>query len=220
MFMDNFEHSLSSKHSSRTVVLVSNVRLVVLIEEVTLRLISILVLIRTATFANERLVERIKVAAGDPHTDDRVKKKIASVLASWHRQFKDDPRMQLVAGMYKSCGLGAARAAVSLSSTYYLSFKILMGWSNGTQQQQRSAATEAYEREQARYEREASERAERKASEQRARQAEKDRLAQEKIDKQKRKQQGNRVRRPPFNFEQEKPKILASVGQGTQSAQA
>lgn len=176
----------------------------------------------TATFANERLVERIKVSAGDPNTDERVKKKIASVLASWHRQFKDDPRMQLVAGMYKSCGLGAARAAVSflLFITIYLVSKMLMKGSGKSQQQQRSAATEAYEREQARYEREAAERAERKASEQRARQAEKDRLAQEKLDKQKRKQQGNRVRRPPFNFEQEKPKILASVGQGTQSAQA
>jgi len=131
--------------------------------------------------------------------------------------------MQLVAGMYKSCGLGAARAAVSfLLFIYYLSyFKDIDKWGGGNpQQQQRSAATEAYEREQARYEREAAERAERKASEQRARQAEKDRLAQEKLDKQKRKQQGNRVRRPPFNFEQEKPKILASVGQGTQSAQA
>ncbi|GAA5927868.1 Lsb5p [Sporobolomyces koalae] len=151
-----------------------------------------------STFANERLVDRIKVSAGDPHTDERVKKKIASVLASWHRQFKDDPRMQLVAGLYKSCGLGAARAA----------------------QQQRSAATEAYEREQARYEQEAAARAERKAAEQRARQAEKDRIAKEKADKAKRKAQGTRTRRPPFNFEQEKPKILAAVGQCTASAQA
>lgn len=151
------------------------------------------------TFANERLVDRIKVSAGDPHTDERVKKKIASVLASWHRQFKDDPKMQLVAGMYRTCGFGAARAA----------------------QAQRSAATEAYEREQARYEKEQAERAERKMAEQRARQAEKDRLAKEKADKAKRKSQtGTRTRRPPFNFEQEKPKILASVGQGTQSAQA
>ncbi|GAA5955080.1 hypothetical protein JCM3765_003187 [Sporobolomyces pararoseus] len=152
------------------------------------------------TFANDRLVDRIKVSAGDPHTDERVKKKIASVLASWHRQFKDDPKMQLVAGLYKTCGFGAARAA----------------------QAQRSAATEAYEREQARYEKEQAERAERKAAEQRARQAEKDRLAKEKADKAKRKNQssGTRNRRPPFNFEQEKPKILASVGQGTQSAQA
>lgn len=69
----------------------------------------------SATFANDRLVDRIKVSAGDPHTDERVKKKIASVLASWHRQFKDDPKMQLVAGLYKTCGFGAARAAVEFS---------------------------------------------------------------------------------------------------------
>ncbi|GAA5893253.1 Lsb5p [Sporobolomyces salmoneus] len=152
------------------------------------------------TFANDRLVDRIKVSAGDPHTDERVKKKIASVLASWNRQFKDDPKMQLVAGLYRTCGFGAAKAA----------------------QAQRSAATEAYEREKARYELEASQRAERKASEQRARQAEKDRLAAEKAKRKAAAQgsEGTRNRRPPFNFEQEKPKILASVGQGTQSAQA
>lgn len=44
--------------------------------------------------------------AGDPHTDERVKKKIMSVLGSWYRQFHDDPRMQLVAGLYAACGGG------------------------------------------------------------------------------------------------------------------
>ncbi|GAA5824446.1 hypothetical protein JCM10212_001456, partial [Sporobolomyces blumeae] len=151
-----------------------------------------------STFANERLVDRIKLSAGDPHTDARVKKKIMSVLASWHRQFKDDPKMQLAAGLYRACGGGAAREA----------------------QAARTAAQEAYEKERERHEREAAARAERKASEFRARQAEKDRVAKEKADKARRKQQGQRSRRPPFNFEQEKPKILAAVGQGTQSAQA
>jgi hypothetical protein len=44
--------------------------------------------------------------AGDPVSDQRVKKKIMAVLASWHNQFKDDPKMQLVAGLYASCGGG------------------------------------------------------------------------------------------------------------------
>ncbi|BGP15067.1 hypothetical protein JCM10213_002789 [Rhodosporidiobolus nylandii] len=150
------------------------------------------------TFANERLVDRIKVMAGDPHTDQRVKKKIMSVLGSWYLQFKDDPRMQLVAGLYKSCG--------------------------GGKQASRSAATEAYEAQQARYEREQAARLERKEAERRAREAEKERAAQEKADKARRKEQeragANRTKRPPFNFEQEKPRIMASVGQGTQAAQA
>ncbi|GAA6046344.1 hypothetical protein JCM3770_004874 [Rhodotorula araucariae] len=149
------------------------------------------------TFANERLLERIKVLAGDPNTEPQVKKKVMSVLGSWHLQFKDDPKMQLVAGLYKSCG--------------------------GGKQASRSAATEAYEAQQARYEREAALRAERKEAEHRAREAEKERLAKEKADKARRKEQArvgtSRARRPPFNFEQEKPKIMAAVGQGTQAAQ-
>ncbi|GAA5880204.1 hypothetical protein JCM1840_004877 [Sporobolomyces johnsonii] len=149
-----------------------------------------------STFANERLVDRIKVLAGDPHTDPAVKKKLMRVLAGWHREFNDDPKMQLVAGLYKSCGGG--KTVVS-----------------------RSAATEAYEQQQARYDREAAARAERKAAAQRAKEAEKERIAKEKADKAQRKQQQTtRTRRPPFNFEQEKPKIMASVGQGAQSAQA
>ncbi|KAK4055658.1 hypothetical protein OIV83_000204 [Microbotryomycetes sp. JL201] len=146
------------------------------------------------TFANERLVERIKIMAGDPHTDERVKKKLMSVLGSWYRQFHDDPRMSLVAGLYQACGGG---------------------------KKSRSAATEAYERQQAKYEQEARERAERK---QQLKEQERQRLAKEKEDKEKekakRKAQTGRTRRPPFNFEAEKPKIMQSVGTGTQSAQA
>ncbi|KAM0788811.1 hypothetical protein ACM66B_002897 [Microbotryomycetes sp. NB124-2] len=146
------------------------------------------------TFANERLVERIKIMAGDPHTDERVKKKLMSVLGSWYRQFHDDPRMSLVAGLYQACGGG---------------------------KKSRSAATEAYERQQAKYEQEARERAERK---QQLKEQERQRLAKEKEDKEKekakRKAQAGRARRPPFNFEAEKPKIMQSVGTGTQSAQA
>ena len=54
----------------------------------------------SATFANERLVDRIKIMAADPHTPEEVKKKLAVVLVSWRNQFKDDPRMSLVAGLY------------------------------------------------------------------------------------------------------------------------
>jgi hypothetical protein len=54
---------------------------------------------------------------GDPMIEPRVKRKIMSVLASWHRQFKDDARMQLVAGLYVSCGGGKK---VSLSSRVLL----------------------------------------------------------------------------------------------------
>ncbi|BGP23840.1 hypothetical protein JCM10295v2_002741 [Rhodotorula toruloides] len=156
------------------------------------------------TFANDRLVERIKVMAGDPHTDPKVKKKLMQVLGSWYIQFKDDPKMQLVAGLYKSCG-------------------------GGKTQPTRSAATDAYEAQQARYEREAALRAERKEAERRAREEEKARIAKLKEQEKAKKAAAMRTatasggankRRVKFNFEQEKPKIMAAVGQGTQSAQA
>ncbi|BGP31194.1 hypothetical protein JCM10296v2_002958 [Rhodotorula toruloides] len=152
------------------------------------------------TFANDRLVERIKVMAGDPHTDPKVKKKLMQVLGSWYVQFKDDPKMQLVAGLYKSCG-------------------------GGKTQPTRSAATDAYEAQQARYERESALRAERKEAERRAREEEKARKEAEQAKKaaamrSATAQGGANRRRVKFNFEQEKPKIMAAVGQGTQSAQA
>jgi hypothetical protein len=70
----------------------------------------------SASFADAPLVDRIKLAAGDPHTDPRVKKKLMSVLASWYRQFKDDPRMQNVAGLYRKCGGGQQVRSLFLSS--------------------------------------------------------------------------------------------------------
>lgn len=51
--------------------------------------------------------------ASDPLTDDRVKKKLMSVLGSWYRQFKDDPKMHLIAGLYHVCGGSGAKLVVS-----------------------------------------------------------------------------------------------------------
>lgn len=69
-------------------------------------LLLLLALPLVATFANERLVDRIKVMVADPTCDEKVKRKIMSVLSSWYRLFKDDKGMQLVAGLYSSCGGG------------------------------------------------------------------------------------------------------------------
>ncbi|KAK4704651.1 LAS seventeen-binding protein 5, partial [Phenoliferia sp. Uapishka_3] len=143
-------------------------------------------------------VPRIKLMAGDPTLDASVKAKIMSVLGSWYRQFKDDPKMQLVAGLYASCGGG--KKTVS-----------------------RTAATEAYENQQARYEREAAERAERKARERNAAQEKIDHKFAEKLaakeGRTKKKAPGPTPTRKVFNLQAEKPKIMASVGEGTQSAQ-
>ena len=56
----------------------------------------------SATFADGQLTDAIKHIASDPSTDARVRKKLVSVLASWHRQFEGDPKMSLVANLYRS----------------------------------------------------------------------------------------------------------------------
>ncbi|KAJ3489580.1 hypothetical protein NLI96_g2021 [Meripilus lineatus] len=43
------------------------------------------------SFADAQLTDAIKSLASDPSTDPKVKKKLLSVLISWHSQFKDDP---------------------------------------------------------------------------------------------------------------------------------
>lgn len=58
------------------------------------------------TFANERLVDRIKLMAGDPLCDPAVKRKLMRLLQSWHALFREDTRMQIVAGLWSSCGGG------------------------------------------------------------------------------------------------------------------
>lgn len=37
----------------------------------------------------------------DPITEQKVKKKLIRILASWHAQYKDDPSMKTAASLYK-----------------------------------------------------------------------------------------------------------------------
>jgi hypothetical protein len=62
---------------------------------------SIKHILRLATFADGQLTDALKHLATDSGTDPKVKKKLLSVLASWHSQFKTDPSMTLVAGLYR-----------------------------------------------------------------------------------------------------------------------
>lgn len=159
--------------------------------------------ISIATFANEMLVDRIKVMAADPITDSTVKKKLFSVLISWHHQFKDDPKMQLVAGLSNQL------------------------------KENRPGYAEAYKREQDRLqsERAARQEAQRaqlmKEEEERIKaKAERDRLKAQQKNKVKRPPfDFNKVRSSPRPLcheaskrAQEKPQIMAAVGTATQCA--
>ncbi|GAA97291.1 hypothetical protein E5Q_03969 [Mixia osmundae IAM 14324] len=141
------------------------------------------------TFANERLVDRLKVMVGDPMTDDTVKRKLMSVLASWHRSFKGDPSMHLVAGLWEACG--------------------------GNQAAKRNAASKAYAEQQARAEEEARLRQQLKASERSDKEQAKLRAKEQKDRLKLRNTKGKRIM---FDFEKEKPNIMQAVAQASQAS--
>ena len=57
----------------------------------------------TATFTDGQLTEALKYLASGSSADPLVKRKVLAVLASWHTQFKDDPSMKVVAGLFREC---------------------------------------------------------------------------------------------------------------------
>jgi hypothetical protein len=49
------------------------------------------------------MTDALKGLSNDSSADKRVKKKLLIVLGSWREQYKDDPSMSNVAGLYKHC---------------------------------------------------------------------------------------------------------------------
>ncbi|KAK7064037.1 VHS domain protein [Favolaschia claudopus] len=54
-----------------------------------------------STFADGPLIDTIKNLANDSMTDKKVKKKLVLVLVSWQDQFKSEPSMATLSGLYK-----------------------------------------------------------------------------------------------------------------------
>ncbi|KAG9077074.1 putative actin patch assembly and actin polymerization protein, partial [Ceratobasidium sp. 370] len=153
------------------------------------------------TFANDQLIDRIKLMSQDPMTDEQVKRKLMAVLGSWYRQFKDDPKMHTVANLYTQCG-GGRKSTTGASST-----------------SPRPHAETLVEQHQHRADDEARARAERKAQERAAKEEEKRKQKEEKLAaKEKERKARSQPARRPFNYETEKPKILNTVAEGTQAA--
>ncbi|KDR85416.1 hypothetical protein GALMADRAFT_234278 [Galerina marginata CBS 339.88] len=55
------------------------------------------------TFADGHMTDALKGISNDSTADRRVRKKLLLVLGSWRDQYKDDPSMAVVAGLYKQC---------------------------------------------------------------------------------------------------------------------
>ncbi|KAG6862158.1 hypothetical protein C0995_004240 [Termitomyces sp. Mi166 len=56
-----------------------------------------------SNFADEQLTDAIRNLSADHSVDKKVRKKLMAVLASWQEQFKSDPSMSVIAGLYKQC---------------------------------------------------------------------------------------------------------------------
>ncbi|KAG8736084.1 putative actin patch assembly and actin polymerization protein [Ceratobasidium sp. 414] len=155
-----------------------------------------------ATFANDQLIDRIKLMSQDPMTDEQVKRKLMAVLGSWYRQFKDDPKMHAISNLYVQCGGGRKSTGPTSTSP-------------------RPNAESLYEQHQRDTDEEARARGERKAQERAAKEEEKRKQKEEKLAAkacEKERKARSQPARKPFNYETEKPKILNSVAEGTQAA--
>ena len=145
-----------------------------------------------ATFANDQLVDRIKLMSQDELVDASVRRLLMRVLLSWNQQFKDDPSMRTVAGLYVACGGGKKSDA-----------------------QRRSEAAEAYRKREEQAQKEAQIRSDRKAAERLQKLEEKQQKEREKA----RLKKGGQ-RRPAFDLEKEKPQIMTSLATSQQVATA
>ncbi|KAH9937331.1 uncharacterized protein B0H18DRAFT_1113185 [Fomitopsis serialis] len=147
--------------------------------------------IALASFADSHLVDALRMLTTEPTTDAKVKKKLSTVLLSWHAQFKDDPSMQYVANLYKTCGVN-------------------LPGQRAQKQRQRRLDRERREQEMEERAREKEREKEKEREEKRKREEEKLKAKQEKAQgKAKRKQEEEArrhgVKRKPFNFEEVRP---------------
>ena len=159
--------------------------------------------------------------ASDPTLDPKVKKKLIAVLAAWHAQFKDDPSMTLVAGLYKQCRLDTTHR-------------------NSAQLHMQGLVMDTENERKAREERERREEEKRKAKEEeRLRKEEEERRRKAEKEERKKKKTSNttqtKPKRKPFNFEevrvrilhvqvlgyslhvQEKPQVLTAIANASQA---
>ncbi|KAI0034162.1 hypothetical protein K488DRAFT_77420 [Vararia minispora EC-137] len=147
------------------------------------------------TFADSMLTDAIKHLATDPGTDSKVKRKTIAVLASWHRQFADDRSMAAVAGLYRQVKPAEPPRRPQVDRT----------------------TLEEEER------RHRDEEAARKASKEEAKLKAKRAKEQAKAEGEARRRKAKekptaRSQRKPFNFEEEKPKVLEAIATASSAA--
>ncbi|KAG6817735.1 hypothetical protein H0H87_004526 [Tephrocybe sp. NHM501043] len=143
-----------------------------------------------ASFADGQLTDAIKNLSVDRTAEKKVRKKLLAVLAAWHEQFKNDPSMSVIAGLYKQCNRDGRR-----QSYQDVAHLIGMPMEDKKKEEKKEAKRAAKkEKEQAK---------ERKAEEERQRRA---------------RQNTTNTQRTPFVFEKDKPKVLSSIVDASQAS--
>jgi hypothetical protein len=75
-----------------------------------------------SSFADPQLVERIKLMSQDPLVDASVRRKLMRMLLWWSNQFKNEPNMRTIAGLYSACG-GGRKSDAQMKSEAAEAFK-------------------------------------------------------------------------------------------------
>jgi len=154
------------------------------------------------TFADGQLTDALKHLATDSGTNPKVKKKLIAVFASWHSQFKTDPSMSLVAGLYKQHRPADRRRSRQQSADADVE-QMLSNMGIGERPGEDISRAVEYERK--RKEKEEKELAKKKAKEAKGM-------------KEEAKRKRTRSRRQPFDFEKERPQVLTSIANASQAA--
>ncbi|KZT02488.1 uncharacterized protein LAESUDRAFT_730235 [Laetiporus sulphureus 93-53] len=171
------------------------------------------------TFADSHLMDALKVIATEPQTDPKVKKKLVSVLHGWHAQFKDDPSMTLVANLYKACGVGPshrAPASKRISASYSADYTADPIYK--AEERQRRDDREKRERDMEERAREKETEKKRKEEEKQKAKEEKERKKRQAEMKKKAVAGNGKVKRKPFDFDQETPQILTAIAAASQAS--
>lgn len=143
------------------------------------------------TFADERLIQQIKLTAADPLVDSTVRRKLMRLLLSWQIQYSKEPTMRTLSVLYAACGGGREKAEREA-------------------QRKRSEAEEVYRKQEDARRREMQIRMDRKTAEK----------LQKEEDKKGKKagKNGQTQQRRRFDYEKEKPAILNHLAVSSRSA--
>ncbi|KAK7059195.1 hypothetical protein VNI00_001822 [Paramarasmius palmivorus] len=141
------------------------------------------------TFADGQLTDALRQIASDRTADKRVQKKLKLVLLSWHEQFKSEPSMRSVSDLYL------------MFKDQRLAPEDPMGFADPEAVKRRAEKEEA----------------KRKAKQEKEEARERQRQEEEERRRQKQKAK-TKPKRQPFNFEQEKPKVLGCIVEGSQAS--